>query len=255
MRRGGRLPRFFSLAAVFILEAGCIAPYKPRATYLLPPEDMDAFGPIPGAKVVLGVTFCGSSDKVDHFFPSRNGLLEEGILPAFVTLRSSDTAAYKVSYDSFRMAVGRRNYVPVSPKDAFDVAWQAKEPFIETKKILYYSALTIFTIVTAGLGSVIWVLPSPFQQPNSNSDPFGRDLAYKAFPSKAILRPGQSLGGMLYFHILQKPEKIHGQSSLTATLAKENPPSQSISGTLDFEFSATVQKERAMEWINGLLTP
>ena len=255
MSRGGGFFRFVSLAAILSLQAGCIAAYKPRATYLLPPEDMDAFGPIPGAKVSLGVTFCGSSDKVDRFFPRRNGLLEEGILPAFVALRSSDTAAYKVSYDSFRMTIGRRSYIPVSPKDAFDVAWQAKEPFIETKKALYYSALTIFTIVTAGLGSVIWVLPSPFQQPQSNADPFGRDLAYKAFPSKTVLQPGQAIGGMLYFHILQKAEKVTDHSSLTVTLAKENPPVQSVSGTLHFEFSATVQTERASEWINGLLTP
>ncbi len=254
-RRGVSRTRLAGMALVSLMLNACVASYNPRPTYFLPPDKMDGSGAVPKTKVSIGVTFCGTTDKLDRFFPPQNGLLKEGILPTFVSLRSSDTATYRVSYDSFRMGLGDRTYVPISPANVFDVAWQAKEPFIAAKKTLYYSVLTIFTIATAGLGSVIWVLPSPFKQPKYDSDPFGRDLAYKAFPTGAILAPGETLGGMLYFHVLEKPQKRSDKSSLTVVLAKERTPSESLAGTLTFQFSSTVEKEHAADWINGLLTP
>ena len=48
---------------------------------------------------------------------------------------------------------------------------------------------------------MIWVLPTPFSQPTPSSSPFGRDLAYKAFPPKADILPNGKIGGLLYFNL------------------------------------------------------
>lgn len=58
-----------------------------------------------------------------------------------------------------------------------------------------------FTFVTLGIGSVIWVLPTPFSQPAPDTTPFGRDLNYKALTNNISLEPGTFRSGFLFFHL------------------------------------------------------
>ena len=187
-----------TLAALWL--SGCASYYTPKPLYLQSPERLPIHVTIPNTQVTLGIVFCDTPALV-HFFFAHEGLLRQNVLPVLVSINSKDSKVYSTTPQSFYFEEAGNVYAPISPAEAFDIAWQSQHPYVVVKKTLYYTALIAFTIATLGLGSMIWVLPAPFTQPKPIDDPFGRDLIYKSFPKKLDINPGTTSGGMLYFHL------------------------------------------------------
>ncbi len=195
--------RWGALSLLAVWLSGCASYYTPKSLYLEDPALLPIHVKVPDTQVSVGIIFLDSS-KLVHFFFTREGLIRQDILPVLISINSKDKKIYSATPRSFYFEADGRVYKPISPEEVFDVAWQSKHPYILVKKTLYYGALTIFTIATLGLGSMIWVLPTPFKQPTPSDDPFGRDLVYKSFPKKAIVQPGIMTGGMIFFHMTAK---------------------------------------------------
>ncbi len=189
--------------------SSCASYYTPKPIYLEQPEKLPIHVSVPGTKVSAGIVFL-DSPKLVHFFFSQEGLLRQNILPVLISFSSEDSKTYSATPHSFYFQEDGKIYEPISPSEVFDIAWQSKHPYLVVKKALYYTTLIVFTVVTLGLGSMIWVLPTPFKQPKPSDDPFGRDLAYKSFPKKLTITPGVTNGGMLFFYMREnsgKPQK------------------------------------------------
>ncbi len=195
--------RWGALSLMFVWLSGCASYYTPKPLYLEEPSLLPIHVQVPNTQVSVGIVFL-DSPKLVHFFFTREGLIRQDILPVLISIDSKDKKIYSATPRSFYFETDGRAYKPISPEEVFDVAWQSKHPYILIKKTLYYTALTVFTIVTLGLGSMIWVLPTPFKQPSPADDPFGRDLTYKSFPKKVLIKPGVMTGGIIFFHMTDK---------------------------------------------------
>lgn len=213
--------RWSGLTLATLWLSGCASYYTPKPLYLKSPEGLPIHVTVPETNVSVGIIFLDTPRLVHSFFPEE-GLLHKKILPVLVSLSSEDSNIYSATPRSFYFQEGDKIYEPISPTEAFDIAWQSKHPYIIVKKTLYYTALIIFTIVTLGLGSTIWVLPAPFSQPKPAEDPFGRDLTYKAFPKKMNITPGTTSGGMLYFYMRENSGKPQN-AEFVIHLAEKTP--------------------------------
>ena len=194
--------RLLSLATVFVFAiTACSSFYHFRPLSHPDPQWMPIVGKIPGTDLTIGVRTYHTAQATHALF-GHQGLWREHVIPIQVVLKE-DGANMETSLvpHSVFLSVLKKNYRNISPAEAFDIAWQANVPYQNVKQVLYYTGLILFTIVTLGLGSMIWVLPSPFSQPNPAQTPFGRDLAYKAFPAQAPLYAHGKAGGLFYFHI------------------------------------------------------
>ena len=212
--------RWGALSLLTLWLSGCASYYTPKPLYLEDPSLLPIHVQVPNTKVSVGIVFL-DSPKLVHFFFTREGLIRQDILPVLISIYSKDKKTYSATPGSFYFEAGGRVYKPISPEEVFDVAWQSKHPYIVVKKTLYYTALTVFTIVTLGLGSMIWVLPTPFKQPTPADDPFGRDLTYKSFPKKALIQTDTMTGGMLFFHMTDKM-KGADNAAFVIHLSQEN---------------------------------
>ena len=221
--------RILSLATVFVFTiTACTSFYHFRPLSHPDPQSMPLVDKIPGTDLTIGVRTYHTAQAIHGLF-GHQGLWREHVIPIQVVLKK-DGAATEASLvpHSVFLSVLKKNYRNISPAEAFDIAWQANVPYQNVKKALYYTGLILFTIVTLGLGSMIWVLPSPFSQPTPAQTPFGRDLAYKAFPDKALLYPHGKAGGLLYFQ-LPFNEKLLSRTRLLFQIrvidpGKKNPP-------------------------------
>ncbi len=195
--------RWGALSLLAVWLSGCASYYTPKTLYLEKPSLLPIHVQVPDTQVSVGIVFL-DSPKLIHFFFTRKGLVRQDILPVLISIDSKDQKIYSATPRSFYFEADGRIYKPIRPEEVFDIAWQSQHPYIVVKKAVYYSSLVIFTILTAGLASVIWVLPTPFTQPTPATDPFGRDLTYKSFPKKALIQPGVMTGGMIFFHMTNK---------------------------------------------------
>lgn len=189
----------FQIILVFTVVS-CASTYNSNPMELEPPHSMPYQATIPGTQVIVGVRPYNTPQSIHQRF-GRNGMWRENVIPVKVMIHSTDEHTYRFEGRSAYIAFAQQFYPPVSPGEAFDISWQAFRTYVAVKKTLYYTGLVLFTIVTLGLGSVIWVLPTPFQQPKPDDSPFGRDLKYKSLPEKLSLYKGTLKGGFLYFRI------------------------------------------------------
>nr|EES52876.1 MAG: protein of unknown function [Leptospirillum ferrodiazotrophum] len=200
-----RQVRLFN-ATVFItlfafLFVSCSSFYHFRPLSHPDPQALPVTRTIGDTGITLGIRSYHLAQDTHSLFGSH-GLWREHVLPILLVVSSSHPGqTVHVEPNSIFLDYIGKSYRNISPAEAFDIAWQANVPYQNIKKTLYYTGLILFTIVTLGLGSMIWVLPTPFSQPTPSSSPFGRDLAYKAFPPKADILPNGKIGGLLYFNL------------------------------------------------------
>lgn len=130
----------------------------------------------------------------------------------------------------------------------------AKVPYQTVKKTLYYTGLILFTIVTLGLGSMIWVLPSPFAQPLPSQVPFGRDLGYKALADKVTILPRGRISGLLYFNTPYEDQVVAKGSIEFQVLEKDhskNPEGLSIKERIPLNSSGKSDLNPVIEILHG----
>lgn len=192
--------RSFTLgtAVVFALTScGTFYHFQPLASP--DPSDMKFALKIAGSGLDIGVRPYNTAEKVHALF-GHKGLWKEHVVPVLLVIQQQRNATATVNPHSLFLFINHQRFPALSPSETFDISWQEKVPYQTTEKALYYTGLILFTIVTLGLGSMIWVLPSPFVQPSPSQDPFGRDLAYKAFPLDGKILSHGRIGGLLYFN-------------------------------------------------------
>lgn len=226
-----RLRRFkaISLATMVLFSiSACASFYHFRPLSHPDPETMPIVDKIPGSHLTIGIRSFHTAQDTHALF-GHQGLWREQVIPIQVVLaEDGENLKAQIVPHSVFLSQLKKNYRNISPSEAFDIAWQANVPYQNVKQVLYYTGLILFTIVTLGLGSMIWVLPSPFSQPTPAQTPFGRDLAYKAFPIKAILYSHGKAGGLFYFK-LPFNEKLLSRTKLLFQvqefdLAAKTPP-------------------------------
>ncbi len=219
-----------SLATVSIFSlSACASFYHFRPLSRPDPATMPIVEKIPGSGLTIGIRSYHTAQDTHALF-GHQGLWRQHVIPIQVVLAESGKNNVEVHLvpHSVYLSLLKKNYRNISPSEAFDIAWQANVPYQNAKQVLYYTGLILFTIVTLGLGSMIWVLPSPFSQPTPAQTPFGRDLAYKSFPVKSTLYPDGTVGGLFYF-TLPFNEKLISRTRLIFQIreidpSKKNPP-------------------------------
>ncbi|EQD25740.1 MAG: hypothetical protein D084_Lepto4C00010G0003 [Leptospirillum sp. Group IV 'UBA BS'] len=223
-----RLPALALATATIFTVSSCASFYHFRPLSHPDPATMPIVEKIPASGLMVGIRTYHTAQDTHNLF-GHQGLWREHVIPVQVALvDKGSNVEIQLVPDSVFLSVLKKNYHNISPSEAYDIAWQAKVPYQNVEQVLYYTGLFLFTIATLGLGSMIWVLPSPFSQPIPAQTPFGRDLAYKAFPEKATLYDQGSAGGLFYFH-LPFNEKLLSRTRLSfqlreTDLAKKSPP-------------------------------
>ncbi|MGC8528809.1 MAG: hypothetical protein ACP5OP_01230 [Leptospirillia bacterium] len=208
---------FLTLYAFLFISCSSFYHFRPLSRP--DPQVLPITETIKDTGISLGIRSYHLAQDTHSLFGSH-GLWREHVLPILLVVSSShpgQTVHIQPNF-IFLNYIGK-SYRNISPAEAFDISWQANVPYQNIKITLYYTGLILFTIVTLGLGSMIWVLPTPFTQPTPSSSPFGRDLAYKAFPDKADVLPNGKIGGLLYF-TLPFNEALVNKASLSLQVSE-----------------------------------
>ncbi|MCA7119794.1 MAG: hypothetical protein LGL72_10390 [Acidibrevibacterium sp.] len=192
----------FSLSTVLALDS-CGAPYAPKPIEMEPPDSAPDLAQIPGTDIKMSSLFYNNPETLRNEFSGKHGLWRGHVVVTQLTISSDDKNPTDVLIDSAYISINHKYYPAISPKEVYDVAWPAANPHAPLKEDLFNAAVVGFTVLTLGLGSVIWVLPTPFSQPAPDSTPFGRDLNYKALTNNITLQPGTFRSGFLFFHLPQ----------------------------------------------------
>ncbi len=192
----------FSLGALFALTS-CGAPYAPKPIEMTPPDSAPDLASIPGTDIKMSGLFYNNRETLHDEFSGEHGLWRGHVVVTQLTISSNDKNPTDVLIDSAYISFNHKYYPAISPKEVYDVAWPAANPHAPLKEDLFNAAVVGFTVITLGLGSVIWVLPTPFAQPAPDTTPFGRDLNYKALTNNISLQPGTFRSGFLFFHLPQ----------------------------------------------------
>ena len=181
----------------------CSAPYAPKPIEMSPPDSAPDLATIPGTDIKMSSLFYDNRETLHDEFSGKHGLWRGHVVVTQLTISSDDKNPTDVLIDSAYVSINHKYYPAVSPKEVYDVAWPAANPLAPLKEDLFNAAVVGFTVMTLGLGSVIWVLPTPFSQPAPDTTPFGRDLNYKALTNNITLQPGTFRSGFLFFHLPQ----------------------------------------------------
>ncbi len=245
--------RFVAMQIMLIFTAvSCASTYISKPLELEPPPSMSYQTTIPGTRIVVGVRPYNTPQLIHAQF-QRNGMWRESVIPVKVVIQSIDEHVYRLEGRSAYIAFGSQFYPPVSPDEAFDISWQAFRNYIAVKKTLYYTGLVLFTIVTLGLGSVIWVLPTPFKQPKPDDTPFGRDLTYKSLPKDLTLYKGTLKGGFLYFR-LPKDRLDFKNADLILHLVQKTPVPEEKVVTIPLHPNGKTHSNPFLNLLNGFFT-
>jgi hypothetical protein len=189
-----------SLSVLFLLNS-CGPPYSPKPIEMAPPDSAPDLATVPGTEIRMSALFYNTPGAIHEEFSGKHGLWRGRVVMVQLTLSSDEKNATDLLIDSAYVSFGGKYYPAISPKETYDVAWPAANPLSPLKEDLFNAAVVGFTVITLGLGSVIWVLPTPFAQPAPDTTPFGRDLNYKALTSNIALQPGTFRSGFLFFHL------------------------------------------------------
>lgn len=234
--------------------ASCTSFYTAKPAPLSPPAQLHVHETVNDTAIQVGINPYNTPHKIHTLF-GRNGLWRKHILPLQVILESDDPATAVFLVDSAYIISNSHYYPSVPPNAVYDIAWQAKHPYIMVKETLYYTGLILFTVVTLGLGSVIWVLPTPFTQPSPQDSPFGRDLTYKAFAKNVTLQNGSLRGGFLYFALPKKDMGLKN-AHLILHFSLKNPKNKiPVEKTVTIPLSPGVHINSNIlkDWVNGFL--
>jgi|BEDMetMinimDraft_2_1075160.scaffolds.fasta_scaffold02565_4 hypothetical protein len=193
--------RFLALTGAALTLASCAESYQPRPIAMPPPDKVPNLAAVPGTGIKVSVLYFNHRRTLHDLFPGKHGLWRGHVAVVQLTVSSEEKNATDVLIDSAYIAYEDHYYPAISPRETYDVAWPAANPLASLKEDLFNVAVIGFTIITLGVGSVIWVLPTPFSQPAPDTTPFGRDLNYKALTNNISLEPGTFRSGFLFFHL------------------------------------------------------
>ncbi|MHB8422362.1 MAG: hypothetical protein ACYDAM_06265 [Leptospirales bacterium] len=237
------------LALFFLTSCGSFYAAKPVPLSL--PSQLPTKATLPGTEIQVGI-FPYNNPQLIHSLFAHNGLWRKHIIPLQISLYSTDKRPTDFLIDSAYITIDGHYYGAIVPDAAFDISWQAKHPYILVEETFYYTALILFTIATLGLGSVIWVLPSPFSQPTPQNDPFGRDLNYKAYKHNVKLQDGSLRGGFLFFSL--PPENMNLKNAqLVLHFSQKTPAPIDRTVTLPLTPGVHLNSNILDEWVNGFL--
>ena len=157
--------RLLAMATIasFMLTS-CSSFYTAKPVPLSPPAQLTIHSTVPKTKLLVGVRPYNTPHMIHTLF-DHNGLWRMHVLPLQIAFMSTDLRPTTFLIKSSYIVVDGHYYPAIVPNEAFDISWQAKHPYIVVKQTFYYTGLILFTLVTLGLGSVIWVLPTPFGEP------------------------------------------------------------------------------------------
>lgn len=213
-----------SLGTVLSLTA-CSGPYVDRVTVITPPDRAPDATQIPGTEIKVAALFYNTKDSLKHAFPENSKWLWKAhIALTQVTFESNDERTTQVLLDSGYITIGGQDYPIISPHQTFDMAWGKGNPLARVEDDAYNTAVMLFTFVTLGVGSLVWVLPSPFEQPAPEATPFSRDINYKALSGNFTLMPGSLRSGLIYVALPESMDLSKLQNAkLVLHLVTETP--------------------------------
>jgi len=223
-RRGFRVAASL-LNALFFLSA-CTELYEPQPVATAPLEKTPNVATVPGTNIRMAAAFYNNPHVVHQEFYGDQGLWRGHIAVIQLTIDSEEPNATDLLLDqAFVYLPQTGKYYPrITAKEAFDVAWPAGHPWAGVKEDVMNVGILLFTIATLGVGSVVWVLPSPFQQPVPESTPFGRYLGYRDMAETITLQPGSFRTGFLFFHLPKSVDMNHLQGAqLIVRLVTKKP--------------------------------
>lgn len=209
----GRLLRAtaLSLSASLFLTS-CAPPYTPKIMALTPADQSSNVAQIPGTSIKLAAFFYNQKEAIERLFPEHSKWFWKGrIAIVKVDVSYSGQTLNQLTFNSGYVTDGGMIYPIVSANETYDMAWGAGNPYVRFMNDLYNAALLAFSFITLGLGSLVYVLPSPFDQPAPASTVFGRDINYHAMPHTVTLQPGAFYTGLVYIALPDnKPlDKLH----------------------------------------------
>ncbi len=240
-----------TVLGVFSLTSCTSSFYSAKPVPVSLPSQLPTKSSLPNMAIQVGIDPYNNPERIHSLF-GHNGLWRKHILALQISLLSSDKNPADFLVDSAYVSVDGHYYPSIVPNEVFDISWQAKHPYILVKETLYYTGLILFTVATLGLGSVIWVLPSPFSQPSPQNDPFGRDLNYKAFTKNVTLQNGSLRGGFLFFPLPAENMNLkNAQLVLHFTQKTPSPIERTV--TLPLTPGVHLNSNILKDWINGFL--
>ncbi len=223
------------LAGTLLLSAcGATDTYTPQPIAMVPPENVPNGTAVPGTAIAVAAYVFNNPDALHGVF-GHNGLWRKHVLVARLDLQSSDKVATDVLIDSAFIGINGVQYRAISAGEAYDIAWQAHQPYAAVAATFLGLGELLFTIVTLGLGDIVYALPSPFAQPKPGDDAFGRDLINQGLQGNINLVLGSVRSGYLYFALPQTMDftKLKNTTLVVHFLEKTPAPvEQSVTFTL-----------------------
>jgi hypothetical protein len=198
-----RRPVGVAMAAALMLTS-CTS-YVAKPVTLQMPNDGPTTGTVPGTNIKVMATAYDTPQQIHSIF-AKHGLWRGHVLPVKIQIVSTDANAVDFLVDSAYIKQGDTLYPAIPPNEAFDVSWNGANPHARLENNVFNGAVILFTIVTLGLGSLIWVIPSPFEIPAPNTNPYGRDLNYKTLTGNVSIVNGTFRGDFMFFALGSKEE-------------------------------------------------
>ncbi len=227
-----RRPMGVVMAAALMLTS-CTS-YVAKPVTLQIPNDGPTTGTVPGTNIKVMATAYDTQQQIHTMF-GKHGLWRGHVLPVKIQIVSTDANEVDFLVDSAYVKEGDMIYQAIPADEAFDVSWHGANPHARAENDAFNGLVILFTVATLGLGSVIWVLPSPFEIPAPNTNPYGRDLKYKTLTGNVSIVNGTFRGDFMFFALSNKQEMENlsqAQLVLHFHQAKGSPGEQSLTFNL-----------------------
>jgi len=243
-----------ALAGVALLSAcGISDTYTPQPIAMVSPAKVANGTAVPGTAIQVAAYFFNSPEAVHGVF-GHNGLWRKHVLIVRLDLESSDKVPTDVLIDSAYVSINDVQYRAISPGEAYDIAWQAHQPYAAIAATVLGIGELLFTIVTLGLGDIVYALPSPFSQPKPGDDAFGRDLINQGLGSNINLVLGSVRSGYLYFALPKTVDIAKMQSAkLVVHFLSKSPTPIAESVTFNLYPADHITRQQIHDIVYGLI--